>query len=43
MTVHYRDGQGKKYIGIDLNPEYLDLPLRTRLKATVTTDEEQTA
>ena len=24
--------QGKKYIGIDLNPEYLDLSLRTRLK-----------
>lgn len=26
--------QGKKYIGIDLNPEYLDLSLRTRLAET---------
>lgn len=27
--------QGKQYIGIDLNPEYLDLSLRTRLKEAV--------
>lgn len=26
--------QGKKYVGIDLNPEYLDLSLRTRLRTT---------
>lgn len=32
--------QGKKYIGIDLNPEYLDLSLRTRLRATANTEEE---
>jgi DNA modification methylase len=45
-TIHYCTTgyaalrHGRRFIGIDLNPTYLDLALRTRLRQSALIDEE---